>query len=567
MPIPPTPSTPVRSPRAPAGASVPGPGGTAPEVAPAPAGAPGWAPSDDAHRGFVDAHQPGAPAPAGGGSVLAVRTGAVAVTRAARLADPAVQAALRQVPGMAALRLEMLSLRDIELGTWSATHTAQMIKDRAVTVTEVVSSAIRRAQAGEHLGMIDHALFDEALAQAAAMDAAGDFDTPFAGVPMTIKANAKLKGAPTSYGSRAVPRVPAKENAPHVQDYLDLGIIPIFVSTSSEFGFNGVTEPEGGRPTVNPHNPAYTAGGSSGGSAVAVAAGVVPFGHGTDGGGSCRVPASLTGILGIKPTRRRLTLLDGAEDLPVLINTPGVMARDVRDMAKAMQYLDRGQAHGMAPLGLVDGPPTRPLKIGYYVDPIGGQAEPEVKKATLEMVDRLRAMGHVVEEIEQPYTQQFVNDFLNVYRLIAWGTRRKLRKNDATDHTKLETFSQGLADLSLLEVARAKLLSATRLNHKHDDKYDEVFEEFDLMLNPTVTGDAPRLGELSADHTYAEMIEGLLDLVGYTPLQNASGNPAISVPAGWSDAGLPIGLQFSANDGADALLLQIAHALADEGDA
>lgn len=480
-------------------------------------------------------------------------------TRADRLADPAVQAALARVPGMKALRLEALSPRAIALGALSATETAQLIKDRKISVTEVVQASVDRAKAGAHLGLVDHALFDKAIAQAKAMDAKGDFSAPFAGVPMAIKANAKLEGAPTSYGSRAIPEAPAKETAPHVQDFLDLGIVPVFVSTSSEFGFNGVTEPEGGAPTRNPHDPQHTAGGSSGGSAVAVAAGIVPFAHGTDGGGSCRIPAALCGVLGIKPTKRRLTLLDGAEDLPVLINMPGVMARSAEDLSKAMHHLDRGEVSGMAPLGMVDAAPTKPLRIAYYVDPLDGTADPAVRKATLEMVDRLRAQGHTVEEIERPYTRTFVNDFLNVYRLIAWGTERKLKKGEATDHTRMETFSKGLAALNLAQVGWAKLVSAARLNGRHTKRYEKVFDDYDLLLNPTVTGDAPKIGELSPAQTYDDMIDDLLALVGYTPLQNATGGPAISVPAGMSPEGLPIGLQFAAKSGNDALLLQMAH--------
>lgn len=500
--------------------------------------------------------------PSAGPGPGAIETPAQA--RARLLEDPLVQEALRKVPGMKSLRLETLSPKAIALGAVSATETARMLKAGEITAVEVVQAAIDRAKAGAHLGLIDHEMYDSALAQARALDEKGDFDAPFAGVPMAIKANARLEGAPTSYGSRATPDVPAEESAPHVQDFLRMGIIPIFVSTSSEFGFNGVTEPEGGPPTRNPHDPSRTAGGSSGGSAVAVSAGIVAFAHGTDGGGSCRIPASLVGVLGIKPTRRRLALLDAAEDLPVLINTPGVLARDPTDLAKAMQLLDRGEAAGMEPLGLVDGPPAKPLRIAYYVDPVGGTTDPEVRAATLETVARLRALGHTVEEVDPPYDQSFVKDFLAVYRLIAWAVERKLKDNPLTDHTKLETFSKGLADLNLLQVGLARFLSSARLKGRHTERYDRLFDDYDLLLNPTVTSEAPEVGELSPAQTYDEMIEDLMELVGYTPLQNATGGPAISIPAGESEAGLPLGVQLASKRGADALLLQMAHQLSGE---
>ncbi len=487
-----------------------------------------------------------------------------AMVRARLMKDPGVQAALARVPGMKALKLEMLTPRSIALGALSGTETAQLIKDKKVSVTEVVQASIDRAKAGEHLGPIDHKLFDRAIAQAKEMDRKGDFSAPFAGVPIAIKANAKLKGAPTSYGSRAIPESPAKENAPHVQDYLDLGVIPIFLSQTSEFGFNGVTEPEGGQPARNPHNPEHTAGGSSGGSAVAVSAGIVSFAHGTDGGGSCRIPAALCGILGIKPSKGRQTLLDRAEELPVLINMPGLLARSAADLSLAMQHLDRGEAKGMRPLGLVDTPPMKSLNVAYYIDPVGGEAEDSSRRATLEMVDRLRQMGHTVEEIAPPYTQRFVNDFLGIYRLIAWKTSDNLEKNEKTDHTKLETFSKGLGDLNMIQRAWAFVVSKRRLKGSHTERYNKVFEKHDLLLNPTVTGDAPKIGALSPAQTYGEMRDDLLDLVGYTPLQNATGTPSMSIPVGMSENGLPRAVQFSAKMGNDGLLLQMGHQLSKE---
>lgn len=481
------------------------------------------------------------------------------------MADPRVQAALARVPGMRALKLEQLSPRTIELGALGATETAKLLKSGKLTATEVVSAAIERAKAGEHLGLVDHPLYAEALAAAKQMDADKAFDKPFSGVPMVIKANVKLEGAPTSYGSRSTPDTANHETSPHLKDYLDLGIIPIFLGTTSEFGFNGVTEPVGKPPTRNPHNPEHTAGGSSGGSAVAVASGIVPFAHGTDGGGSCRIPASLTGIIGYKPSRARLKLLDGAEKLPVIINTPGVLARNPEDVTRAMKLLDNGKAAGMGPLGDVSKPPSRPLKIAYYVDPLGGKAESETRAAMLDMVDRLLGLGHTVTELEKPpYTQKFIDDFLAVYRVIAWAVGNKLEKGATTDASKLEPFSKGLGDRNMLQALWTKYVNSGRIKGQHTKRYEEVFEEHDLLLNPTVPGDAPRIGELSPAQSYDQMIDKLMDLVQYTPLQNGTGGPAVSIPAGKSDDGLPLGLQFSAKPGADTVLLQMVHQVASE---
>jgi amidase len=482
--------------------------------------------------------------------------------RARRLADPDVQAALARVPGMKALRLEALSPRAIALGALSATETVRQLREGSLTAVEVVQAAIDRARAGEHLGLVDTPLYARALEQARALDRAGDFSAPFAGVPIVVKANARLEGVRTSYGSRAMPDAPAAETAQNLKDFLALGAIPVLVATTSEFGFTGVTEPVGQPPTRNPHDPSRTAGGSSGGSAVAVSAGIVPFAHGTDGGGSCRIPASLVGVLGMKPSRRRLALLDFAEKLPVLINTPGVLARDPSDLATAMRHLDRGAAAGLPPVGLVEGAPTRPLRIAYYLDPVGGAADPEVRAATLGVVEQLRAHGHTVEEVPPPYTPGFEKDFLAVYRLIAWAVARSLRKDPRADATQLEPFSQGLGALGLGEVLLARFWSAGRLKGRHTERSDRVFDTHDLLLNPTVTSVAPKLGALSPGKRYEDVIDDLKRLVSYTPLQNATGNPALSLPAARSRDGLPIGVQLSAPRGADALLLQLAHQLA-----
>ncbi|MBL8952826.1 MAG: hypothetical protein JNK82_18740 [Myxococcaceae bacterium] len=478
-----------------------------------------------------------------------------------RVGDARVKAALDQVPGMRALRLETLSPRAIELGALSATETVRRLRAGELTAVEVVQAAIDRARAGEHLGLVDHPLYERALAQAKELDRVGDFSAPFAGVPIVIKANVRLEGVPTTYGSRAMPDTPAAESAEHVRDLLALGVVPILVSTSSEFGFNGATEPVGALPARNPRDPSRTAGGSSGGTAVAVSAGIVPFGHGTDGGGSIRIPASLTGLLGMKPSRRRLPLLDHAEKLPVLINTPGLLARDAKDLSTAMRLLDRGAASGLAPLGDVDAPLNRKLKVAYYVDPVGRTADPEVREATLRMVEKLKAHGHEVEAIAPPYTQGFETDFLAVYRLVAWAVKRSLSKDPKADASKLEPFSHGLADRNLFQVGLARLWSAPRLNGVHTRRVDAVFEKYDLLLNPTVRRVAPKVGELSPARPYDEMIDNLMDVVAYTPLQNVSGSPAISVPAGDSRAGLPIGVQFSAARGNDGLLLQLARQL------
>ncbi|MEO1482318.1 MAG: amidase family protein [Myxococcota bacterium] len=480
------------------------------------------------------------------------------------LAHPDVQAALERVPGMQSLRLSQLSPDAIYLGGLTATETVDALRSGNLTATEVVQAAIDRAKAACHLGLIDHELFDQALEQAGELDRSGDFSAPLAGVPIAIKANVALAGAPSSYGSRVNAGQPdAEQSAPHVEDFLELGVIPIFMASTSEYGFNGAVEPEHGPPTRNPYNLQRTSGGSSGGSAVAVSAGVVPIAHGTDGGGSIRIPAALTGVIGMKPSRDRLTALDGAERLPVAVNTPGVLARTPADLSIAMHHLDRGDAASMEPIGEVAGSIEEALRIGYYVDPVEGHASPAVRAATEGMVETLRALGHSVEEIEPPHRQSFVDDFFSLYQLLAFALKRDLDEDPNRSSEHLETFTRGLADISTTQALWFFTTVPNRFNHGHARRYEQATNRFDLILNPTVTRTAPPVGSLNTGQPFDSMVDNLLSLVAYTPLQNVFGQPAISIPVGLAEDGLPVGVQFSAKTGEDALLLSLAHELLD----
>ncbi len=474
--------------------------------------------------------------------------------------DPEVRAALKQVPGMKSLKLEKLTAKDIKIGALDGAETVKALREGKYTCVEVVQSAIDRTKAGRHLGPVDHELFDQALNQAAEADRKQDFSKPFAGVPIMVKANAKLKGAPTSYGSRTGPTTPAEKNAPHIDDLLALGFIPIAMSKSSEFGFNGSTEPVGDDPVRNPLNPEHTAGGSSGGSACAVASGMVPVAHGTDGGGSLRIPAAVTGIKALKAGLHRFTKLDGAENLPVIINTPGVIVRSMKDMATSLFHLDRGTNEDLPAIGSIRGMqagPQQNLRIKYYVDPVGGRAEPHTRQALKEFTDLLRSLGHTVEETKPPYTQQFVDDFLLLYRGIAHGARTKLEDSPVHDADKLEPFSKGLADLTWIERKVKLPLAVVRLKTIHKMRYNRFFKNCDVLVNPTVAGDAPKLGELDPAQSYDQMIDALMDFVAYTPLQNGTGGPALSLPFGESDLGLPNGMQLAAGMGQEELLVRL----------
>jgi amidase len=530
-----------------------------------------------------------------GTSVLPNESSAKAAMIAELKSDPKVRAALGKVPGMNALKLETLTKRDIQFGAMGAIEQARMLKSGETSVEEMTQSAIRRAQAGAHLGFIDRPLFDDALAQAKRMDqelkdlSADGREALFAakplfGVPTTFKANLAYKGIPTTYGSQATGRMPQKETAQHLREYLDIGMVPICTTDTSEFGFNGVTEPVGSAPTVNPHNTEYTAGGSSGGAAVSVSAGIVALGLGTDGGGSGRIPASMCGTLGFKPSRHRWTLLKNAEkNLTNVLNMPALMTRDMSDLTLVAHLLDRGETKGMDPLPhITEGHGAEKPRVGFYLNGANAETDPEVIKAVLETVEEYRVMGYEVVEVTPPHDQDFEADFLDWYRAIARQTRFALSKDRfnhmldkilpwrearpdswVSDPDKLEPFSEGLGDMSFARAMYIKHVGAAqRLNDVHTDNYENAFEDVAFIISPTISTPPPKVGELSPAKSYQEVIPGLKEMAEFATPANAAGGAAMSIPGKFSQDGLPIGVQLSAGRGQEEVILRAALDLA-----
>ena len=509
--------------------------------------------------------------------------------------DPKVRAALQKVPGMKALKLETLTSRDIEFGALSAIEQARMVRDGEASIEELARSAVHRAQAGEHLGFIDRPLFDEAITQAKQMDeelknlSAEEREKlfaakPFYGVPTTFKANLPYKGIPLTYGSQATGRMPQRETAQHLQEYLDTGMIPICSTDTSEFGFNGVTEPVGSAPTVNPHNTEYTAGGSSGGAAVSVATGVVAMGIGSDGGGSGRIPASMCGTLGFKPSRGRWTLLKDAEkNLTNVLNMPAVMTRELSDLTLIAHLLDRGEVKGMKQLPrITEGHGAEKPRVGFYLNAANEETDPEVVKAVRETVDEYRAMGYEVVEVAPPHDKDFEADFLDWYRAIARQTRFALGRDEfnhtldkilpwrearpdewVSDPDKLEPFSQGLGDMSLARAMYIKHVGAAqRLNDVHTDNYENAFKDVAFIISPTISTPPPKVGELSPAKSYEEVIPDLKEIAEFATPANAAGGAAMSLPGKFSRDGLPIGVQLMAGRGREEVILRAAQDLA-----
>lgn len=446
------------------------------------------------------------------------------------------------------------------LGDDDATGIAELIRHRKLSPLEVTEAAIARAQkVNSVLNAIEVPAFDAALYAANAPIG----QAAFAGVPTFIKDNADLEGFPTRNGSRAFTAKVAAKHGDYTEQYLALGFNVLGKSSLPEFGFNASTEFAGEHPTRNPWNTDYSAGGSSGGSAALVAAGVVPIAHANDGGGSIRVPAACCGLVGLKPTRNRHRNNSSANSMPVNIVSEGVVTRSVRDTARfhaAMETVYKNPQ--LKPIGHVEGPSKKKLRIGLVIDSINGHATcAETRTVVEDTAKLLESLGHRVEAMPLPVPKSFIADFTLYWSMLAFllGTFGRFVLAPDFDATKLDAFSRGLIDHYKKHILSTPMMLYRM--YRSADLYAQVMKDYDAVLSPVLGHTVPKLGHLNPETPFETLFERLTEYVAFTPLNNAAGSPAISLPMGVSKAGLPIAVQFQAAHGDERTLLEIAFLL------
>jgi len=442
------------------------------------------------------------------------------------------------------------------LADHDAVALATLIRERKISAVEAAQAAIARAgQVNDTINAIELPDF------AAALTAAGKSQSGvFAGVPTFIKDNTDIEGLPTRHGSRAVNPSPAKKHGAFAEQFLAQGFTVLGKSSLPEFGFNASTEFAGEHPTRNPWNPEYSAGASSGGSAALVAAGVVPIAHANDGGGSIRIPAACCGLVGLKPTRGRFIDSEQARALPINIIGEGVVTRSVRDTAQffyGMETAYRNRA--LPPIGRVEGPGKKRLRIGLVTDSITGTPTCAETRAVVDAsVKLLEGLGHRVEPMPLPVPQSFIDDFTRYWGFLAFmlGLTGRFTLSRDFDAAALDPFSKGLAGYFRKHALKTPLM-LYRLK-KSQQQYAQGIRGYDAVLSPVLAHAVPKLGYLSPDVPFDTLFERLIRYAAFTPLNNASGSPAISLPMGACGNGLPIGMQVSAAHGAERTLLEIA---------
>ncbi|TNE80430.1 MAG: amidase [Gammaproteobacteria bacterium] len=452
------------------------------------------------------------------------------------------------------------------LGADDATALAERIRSRDVSVTEVTQAAIDRAH---HLEPASNGIafqaFDQALAAARQQDGHGSAPRPgfFAGVPTFIKDNTDIKGLPTRHGSAAVPHHVADHTSPFALQLLDQGFICLGKSTLPEFGFNATTESMDGAATRNPWNPAFSSGASSGGAAALVASGVVPVAHANDGGGSIRIPAACCGLVGLKSSRGRLVDNEAAKSLPINILADGIVSRSVRDTANFMAQAEHfRRPNKLPPVGQVDGPSGQKLRIGLIIDSITGHPTDSATRQAVENTARtLEKLGHSVEPVTIPVAQSFPEDFALYWAMLAFGVRANGHKliHPDFDKRKVDDLTRGLSGKFKKSFYRLPA-ALWRLNRSRVD-YGRAMEGYDAVLTPVLGQTTPPLGHLSPEVPFDVLFDRLTRYVSFTPVANATGAPAIAVPAGLSDEKLPLSVQFMAPYGMERTLLELAYTL------
>ena len=447
---------------------------------------------------------------------------------------------------------------DDALADHDATALAGLIRAGRVSAAEACEAAIRRAESMQPLVNAVHHPDYERARKTAGSPASG----VFAGVPTFVKDNLDVEGLPTNHGSDAFVGAPATEDSPFVTQYKGLGVNVLGKSRLPEFGFSASTEYLRGDPVRNPWNLEYSAGASSGGSAALVAAGVVPIAHANDGGGSIRIPAAACGLVGLKPTRGRL-VADPLERMPVRIVSQGVLTRSVRDTAAFFAGAEaRWRNPRLPPIRQVEGPSATRLRIGVVVDSFTGTpTDAETRAAVLRTAELLTRLGHHVAETTIPAAESFAEDFSLYWGLmsqaISAGGRRMF--GSGFDVARTDNLTQGLARFYRRGLTRTPgMLYRLR---RSTARYREAFRRYDVLLSPVVSHTTPRIGHLSPTLDFDELFTRLRTYVAFTPLNNAAGSPAISLPLGRTGTGLPVGVHFSADLGDERTLLELAYEL------
>jgi amidase len=449
------------------------------------------------------------------------------------------------------------------LGPFSpALELAAGLRRRELSSVELLDACLGAVdELGPQLNAVIWRNDEEARAAAAEADrrlAAGE-RAPFLGVPLPIKDLTPVAGWPVSYGSRGAPAGVSTEGELVVDALVRAGFVLCGRTNTPEFGVITVAENSRYGITRNPWDPTRSPGGSSGGAAAAVAAGMFPIAHANDGGGSIRIPASYCGLVGLKPSRGRVPRLTQSW-LGAVVE--GVVARTVADSAAALDAIA-----GPDPFAWYNAPaPARPfaeetdtppgsLRIGLMAQaPLGIPTDESCSAAARAAAAALEELGHVVEEVEVPtISEELVPSFIVL-------TQGGLADYEGVDWSAVEPHIAHQRRLSSELGAYDYVLAAGTLERLSRREIMRWGRDFDVLLTPTSAILPPQAGAvLEAQHAAPDQpVFDVVASVSFTAFGNVTGLPAASLPLHWTEDGLPVGVQLVAGPWQEARLIALA---------
>lgn len=463
---------------------------------------------------------------------------------------------------------------------------ADLVRQGSVTAAELTELAIARAEAvNPKLNAIIHPLYDTARAMSEAVNPA----QAFAGVPFLLKdLGLEISGTPRCTGSRGYRAYVSSQDSYLVERFRAAGLCFLGKTNTPEFGLTPYTEPALFGPTRNPWALDRTPGGSSGGSAAAVAAGIVPLATASDGGGSIRIPASCCGLFGLKPSRGRLSLGPNSGDMWDGAVMEHCVSRSVRDSAAlldAISGLAPGDPYGLpAPpkpyLELMQQRPGK-LRIAFSTaHTLGQDIHPANVAAVHHTARLLETLGHEVSETALPYRRE---DLTETFIMMIFGQAAAdvaelsqfLGRPATAKDVELTTLSLSLLGKAFSAVEYA---SARRRWNELGRRVAAFHEDYDLILTPTVALPPFEIGHLQPSaaeqrllalatslklsgllkRNVGEIAEQTFGYIPFTPFANMTGQPSMSVPLYWEEEGLPVGSMFTAPIGREDMLFQLA---------
>lgn len=442
-------------------------------------------------------------------------------------------------------------MEPIDIAYAGAAEQARLIRSGEVSSSEVVEASLARIDA--HDGLLNAfrvVLADQARSEAKNADSVrGEGNGPLHGVPIVIKDDTDVAGQATLYGSNATDRTEKQNDAEVVRRLRAAGAIVIGKTNVPELTQWPFTETEAFGVTRNPWSPGHTPGGSSGGTAAAVAAGFAGVGLGSDGGGSIRIPAACCGLFGIKPQRGRVPLApkaDGWHGLSVF----GPIARSVEDAALFLDVV--GEHHtGELPFVQAVGADPGKLRVAFSTKPaLPGPVGQEQKDAVAKIVGVLEKLGHSAEQSD-PSWGAVIPAFVPRYlRGIADDARQ------AENFDALESRTKGMVRFAGL-ISDRRLQKAMDSEEKVAARLNGVLDDHDLLVTPALAAQPLPIGRY-ANRGTIWTFNGVARFTPFTAPYNVSGQPAVSVPAGFDSDGIPLAVQIVGPAGSEALLISVS---------